>query len=117
MRSRTSRRSSSLASRLGRSDKTVGGDEVYNGGDGLHRRRRTAMGNGQACCILGVCCPPGSAAQLEALTTALAEGTGRMPAEARVYADYILSTYDLAPRGSLGDFKAAIAKMAGKGKP
>ncbi len=26
------------------------------------------MSNGQVCCILGVCCPPGSPAQVEALT-------------------------------------------------
>lgn len=25
------------------------------------------MSNGEVCCILGVCCPPGSAAQREAL--------------------------------------------------
>ena len=29
------------------------------------------MSNGEVCCILGVCCPPGSAEQLAALTDSI----------------------------------------------
>jgi len=58
---------------------------------------------GQVCCILGVCCPPGSPAQREALAKAL-EGV-ESPA------DYMLEHFDLAPKGTLDAFKAAIATM------
>lgn len=69
--------------------------------------------NGEVCCILGVCCPPGSQAQAEALAGVfLNEGVCKERAEAIAVAKSVLSHFDLAPAGSLTAFKADIAKMA-----
>ena len=75
-------------------------------------------GNGQACCILGVCCRSGSVEQREALAKALSEvlrdapgGLGERSLE-RTFADYIIDNFDLAPQGSLEALKQAVAQMA-----
>ena len=70
--------------------------------------------NGHACCILGVCCPPGGTAQLDALATAMASDLGVQPEEVRRHARWILQRFDLAPAGSLAQFKDAIATHARK---
>lgn len=72
--------------------------------------------NGEVCCILGVCCPPNSAAQRDALTKEI-QKTGVQPADAKLVAGWILENFDLAPAGSLKELKGAIAKLArGKSK-
>jgi hypothetical protein len=37
------------------------------------------MSNGEVCCILGVCCPPGSAEQREALVHLIQKAHPNMP--------------------------------------
>lgn len=72
--------------------------------------------NGKACCILGVCCPPGSEEQVKALASALADGLDWKPggpASIEV-ATWILTHFDLAPAGTLQSFKNIIAEMARK---
>ena len=73
------------------------------------------------CCILAVCCPGGGNRQREALAGALRalskdapNGIGERSTE-RLYADYIIDNYDLAPKDSLASFKTAIAGMARQG--
>ena len=65
--------------------------------------------NGEVCCILGVCCPPGSDAQTVALRDAMERDGVTDAASAAVW---VLKTFDLAPHGSLTQFKADVAKMA-----
>lgn len=70
------------------------------------------------CCILAVCCPPGSDRQ----RTALAEGLGSANLDAqggigersqeRLHADWILDRFDLAPKGTLDPLKESIARLA-----
>jgi hypothetical protein len=68
--------------------------------------------NGEACCILGVCCPPGSAAQRKALAKELASGANIDADAAARVADLILDHFDLAPQDSLRAFKAEIVRHA-----
>jgi hypothetical protein len=66
---------------------------------------------GQACCILEVCC--GAEQQDKALGDQLKEQFPFLN-EQKAYevAEFILDTYDLAPVGSLKDFKRTIAALA-----
>ena len=50
------------------------------------------MSNGEVCCILGVCCPPGSAAQREALVHMIQKSHPHKDAEKA--ADRVLALYD-----------------------
>jgi hypothetical protein len=68
--------------------------------------------NGEVCCILGICCPPLAAKQRKTLADEMARAVGCDPDDARKMADWVLETFDLAPVGSLTDFKAAIKKAA-----
>ena len=69
--------------------------------------------NGEVCCILGICCPPGSDAQRAALEKELlADDVCENAAHARKVATFVLKHFDLAPAGSLKAFKDSIAKMA-----
>jgi len=73
------------------------------------------MSNGsEACCALGICCPPLSAKQIDTLARAMAEDTGMSVEYCQTAADYILHKFDLAPQGSLEQFKHDIATMARK---
>lgn len=66
--------------------------------------------NGHVCCILGVCCPPGSQEQVDALAAEMEkDGVGD-----RKTAAWVLKHFDLAPAGSLAQFKNDVAKMARK---
>jgi len=69
--------------------------------------------NGEVCCILGVCCPPGSAEQVDALASELVKGKvcSENP-EAHKVAVWMLKHFDLAPAGTLTEFKKQIARMA-----
>lgn len=67
--------------------------------------------NGEVCCILGVCCPPGSAAQASALAKELVkDGVCAEVNEAHRVAVWVLKHFDLAPAGTLTPFKTAIVQ-------
>lgn len=52
------------------------------------------MSNGEVCCILGVCCPPGSAAQRVALATSIKKHHKCTLHDAEAAADRILAKHD-----------------------
>lgn len=69
--------------------------------------------NGEVCCILGICCPPSSAKQRLALAKQIRTDYPMVPQQyAEQAAEWILKNFDLAPAGTLGEFKKAIAKIA-----
>lgn len=80
--------------------------------------------NGHVNCILGVCCPPGSEAQAQALADEM-EADGMMQAlpegERKTgvlsIAKWVLKNFDLAPHGSLQPFKDEIARLARENRP
>lgn len=52
------------------------------------------MSNGEVCCILGVCCPPGSSEQREALIREVKKQRPKMTeADVEVAADRILAAH------------------------
>lgn len=65
---------------------------------------------GQACCVLEICC--GGEHQIEEFAEQLDKEAGLNREQAKRVAAFILETYDLAPVGTLRDFKRAIAKLA-----
>ena len=66
-----------------------------------------------ACCILAVCCPPGSERQRETFAEELAKAVNYLdPEVARQCANYVLDHFDLAPKDSITAFKTEIARMA-----
>lgn len=71
------------------------------------------MSNGAQCCALEICCPPGSAKQAKALAKMIREDYPAVPQQyAEQAAEWILKNFDLAPAGTLGEFKKSIAKIA-----
>lgn len=68
--------------------------------------------NGHANCILAVCCPPSSEEQKIALATEMSENLGLTPKYHYETASWIIDNFDLAPKGSLQQFKDSIAKLA-----
>lgn len=74
--------------------------------------------NGEVCCILGICCPPESVEQQEALAKELlTDHVCENRDEALRYAAWVLAHFDLAPHGALREFTAKITEMARHGKP
>jgi hypothetical protein len=69
--------------------------------------------NGEVCCILGVCCPPGSEAQANALAKEMASDLGIPVTTAKVYADWCLKHFDLGPKGKVAPLLRAGAKLVG----
>lgn len=69
--------------------------------------------NGHVCCILGVCCPPGSAAQKKALIDEMKQAS---VTDAESAADFVLFNFDLAPAGSLNQFKLDVARIVRESK-
>ena len=67
--------------------------------------------NGEACCILGICCPPRSSGQVEALAGVLETEGGLPKKHAHDAAVCMLEKFDLMPVGSTDHFKSEIAKM------
>lgn len=68
--------------------------------------------NGEVCCILQVCCPPGSQASVDALAREMLKD-GVCDAEyAPTVAAWVMKHFDLAPAGSLSAFKGEIARLA-----
>lgn len=82
------------------------------------------MANGHGNCIFGVCCPPESESQVEALAGEIDAATGGALSKGKDedsegwawgIARWILKTYDLAPKGSLQAFKDSIRDYAREG--
>lgn len=72
-----------------------------------------ALDDGNANCILAVCCPPGSPGQRQTLALEVEQGVyGIGKPQALAVADWILETFDLAPHGSLTAFKSEVARLA-----
>jgi len=74
------------------------------------------MSNGSANCELEICCPPLEGGTpgpnaIAALSHTL-EAKGLPLDYCRLAAKIMLTEFDLAPRGSLHQFKAAVAKLA-----
>lgn len=67
--------------------------------------------NGEVCCILGICCPPESAARVEALAKEIAKDLKCSPSEARDHARWTLKHFALAPK-SLEPFIVDVVKVA-----
>lgn len=68
--------------------------------------------NGEVCCVLGICCPPGSDAQTRALAKELVKDQICPDDSAHAVAAWVLKHFDLAPAGTLSDFKSRIATVA-----
>ena len=67
---------------------------------------------GNVCCILEVCCGGNASLAIEALTEKIVKETEFKKKDAEVIAKWIFTSFDLAPHGTIGDFKELIAKMA-----
>lgn len=67
-------------------------------------------------CLLGVCCPPRSAAAKQALADAMCAGLGwstrAQQSAARAAAAWTLDNYDLMPLSSTDKLKEDIATLA-----
>jgi hypothetical protein len=61
-------------------------------------------------CLLEVCC--GAAAAESAFAKALVRETGVTDDQAKKCASWVFEYFELAPRGSLTQFKAEIARVA-----
>ena len=58
------------------------------------------------CCILGLCCAPGSAQQVQATAAYLARKIGDTATKDMLpAAKALLATFDLVPQGSLAEFR------------
>ena len=73
--------------------------------------------NGEACCILGVCCPPQSASQATALSVAIKRNCDCSDADALTVATWVTTNFDLAPAGSLHALKTAVKELVEHKKP
>lgn len=70
------------------------------------------MSNGHANCILGVCCPPRSTKQKQALAEEMAKALSGTTESYEDIAAWMVNNFDLAPPGSLTAFKTEIARLA-----
>lgn len=68
--------------------------------------------NGEANCILAVCCPPESPRRTELLAAEMTKYASLDKHDAQRCAAWLLKAYDLAPPGSLQAFKDTIAMLA-----
>ena len=67
----------------------------------------------QANCVLEVCCGGAHSQQVQAMTEVAQHALPFLsPEEAHDIARWICRNWDLAPKGTLYDFKQAIAKLA-----
>ena len=74
------------------------------------------MSNGQQCCAAGVCCPPSSPKQREALAAMMEMITTQFyvsPDHTKQIADWLLDHFDIGPKGSM-DFTKAATLAVGK---
>lgn len=70
--------------------------------------------NGEVCCILGICCPPGSQEQRNALATELVNDGVVSVEDAKKVSTWVLKHFDLAEYGTLALYRSSIIKHAGK---
>lgn len=70
--------------------------------------------NGEVCCILGVCCPPQSAKQVNALAKEMMKDVGCSEAVAIQAATWVVKNFDLAPAGSLDVLRSTFVHHARK---
>lgn len=69
--------------------------------------------NGHANCVLSVCCPPRSPQQKMALYEEMMNGCpGADGDTVKRLASWVAETFDLAPAGTLVEFKAIVARLA-----
>lgn len=71
--------------------------------------------NGSANCQLEICCPPGSQSARDSFAKEVAKITGVDAEYCKKFAAYVYDNFDLAPKGSLGVFKAEVARLAREG--
>lgn len=70
------------------------------------------MSNGaEVCCAIGICCPPRSAGQIDALKKILVDKGGLQAKAAHDAAVCLLENFDLMPAGSTDHFKSDFVKM------
>lgn len=73
------------------------------------------MSNGsEACCALGICCPPASVERITALAKILTDNTDANKFTPMDAAACLLEHFDLAPKGTLEDLLRQISKLARK---
>ena len=71
------------------------------------------MSNGsEACCALGICCPPASAEQIAGLAKILTDNAARGKFTAESAATVILEHFDLAPKGMLQPLLVEAVRMS-----
>lgn len=70
------------------------------------------MSNGsEACCAIGICCPPEAAARVTALAKIISDDS-LVGAQAHAAAVCVLEHFDLAPKGTLQPLYDAILVLA-----
>lgn len=57
------------------------------------------MSNGHVCCILGVCCPPDTDSQRQALKEEMAQELGGETSDYEQLVEWLTGTFDLVPKG------------------
>lgn len=68
--------------------------------------------NGEVCCILGVCCPPGSTQQANALVGEMMKAKVCSDvAEASAIAAWLYANFDLGPKGTVQPILKAGHKL------
>lgn len=67
------------------------------------------MSNGHVCCLLGICCPPGSPAQTQSLAQEMVDA-GLFPSAGAALpaAIWLMAHFDFAPAGTLGAYAQAL---------
>ena len=68
--------------------------------------------NGEVCCILAVCCPPGSRSQRDALAREMVKADVCDEMYATDIAAWFVKNFDLAEVGTLQPFVKSIKKQA-----
>ncbi len=68
------------------------------------------MSNGEVCCILSICCPPAQVrpklvSELQKVSGYDADGCGKI-------ADFLLTRFDFAPKGTVQPLIDSVAAMA-----
>lgn len=75
------------------------------------------MSNGKWCCVLGVCCDPGTPEQLDAFVEEFLHDLGAKATDTAVVRSvgvWVLKSFDLAPKGTIEPFRQAILEQVRK---
>ncbi len=67
--------------------------------------------NGEVCCILGVCCPPGSAQATAALAKEMVKDGVCSEEYAQAVAAWVYEHFDLGPKGTVAPLLQAGHKL------